>query len=160
MDFNQYTIKSREAVQKAQQIAVSMDNQAIEPAHLLKGMLETEQDVLSFIIEKQGGNVNYIKDELTDIISRFPKVQGGSGNHLSNETNKILITAMDEAKKMKDEFISLEHLLLGILKNTNNISQLLKDQGLNYDNTVQVIAELRKGQRVTSESEEDNYNSL
>ena len=160
MDFNQYTIKSREAVQKAQQIAVSMDNQAIEPAHLLKGMLETEQDVLSFIIEKQGGNVNYIKDELTDIISRFPKVQGGSGNHLSNETNKILITAMDEAKKMKDEFISLEHLLLGILKNTNNISQLLKDQGLNYDNTVQVIAELRKGQRVTSESAEDNYNSL
>ena len=160
MDFNQYTIKSREAVQKAQQIAVSMDNQAIEPAHLLKGMLETEQDVLSFIIEKQGGNVNYIKDELTDIISRFPKVQGGSGNHLSNETNKILITAMDEAKKMKDEFISLEHLLLGILKNTNNISQLLKDQGLNYDNTVQVIAELRKGQRVTSESAEDTYNSL
>ncbi len=160
MDFNQYTIKSREAVQKAQQIAVSMDNQAIEPAHLLKGMLETEQDVLSFIIEKQGGNVNYIKDELTDIISRFPKVQGGSGNHLSNETNKILITAMDEAKKMKDEFISLEHLLLGILKNTNNVSQLLKDQGLNYDNTVQVIAELRKGQRVTSESAEDNYNSL
>lgn len=160
MDFNQYTIKSREAVQKAQQIAVSMDNQAIEPAHLLKGMLETEQDILSFIIEKQGGNVNYIKDELTDIISRFPKVQGGSGNHLSNETNKILITAMDEAKKMKDEFISLEHLLLGILKNTNNVSQLLKDQGLNYDNTVQVIAELRKGQRVTSESAEDNYNSL
>src|SRR5690554_6271094 len=135
MDFNQYTIKSREAVQKAQQIAVSMDNQAIEPAHLLKGMLETEQDVLSFIIEKQSGNVAYIKDELTDIISRFPKVQGGSGNHLSNETNKILITAMDEAKKMKDEFISLEHLLLGILKNSSNVAQILKDQGLNYNNS-------------------------
>jgi len=160
MDFNQYTIKSREAVQKAQQIAVSMDNQAIEPAHLLKGMLETEQDVLNFIIEKQGGNVNYIKDELTDIISRFPKVQGGSGNHLSNETNKILVTATDEASKMKDEFISLEHLMLGILKNSSNVSQLLKDQGLSYNNTVQVINELRKGQRVTSESAEDNYNSL
>ncbi|MBW7871169.1 MAG: ATP-dependent chaperone ClpB [Flavobacteriia bacterium] len=160
MDFNQYTIKSREAVQKAQQIAVSMDNQAIEPAHLLKGMLETEQDVLSFIIEKQGGNVNRIKDELTDIISRFPKVQGGSGNHLSNETNKILVTATDEASKMKDEFISLEHLMLGILKNSSNISQLLKDQGLSYNNTVEVINELRKGQRVTSESAEDNYNSL
>jgi len=160
MDFNQYTIKSREAVQKAQQIAVSMDNQAIEPAHLLKGMLETEQDVLNFIIEKQGGNVNYIKDELTDIISRFPKVQGGSGNHLSNETNKILVSATDEASKMKDEFISLEHLMLGILKNSSNVSQLLKDQGLNYNNTVEVINELRKGQRVTSESAEDNYNSL
>ena len=160
MDFNQYTIKSREAVQKAQQIAVSMDNQAIEPAHLLKGMLETEQDVLSFIIEKQGGNVNYIKDELTDIISRFPKVQGAASNHLSNETNKVLVAAMDEAKKMKDEFISLEHLLLGILKITSSVSQLLKNQGLNYDNTVQVINELRKGQRVTSESAEDNYNSL
>src|SRR5690554_2128028 len=160
MAFNQYTITSRQAVQKAQQIAVSMDNQAIEPAHLLKGMLETEQDVLSFIIEKQSGNVAYIKDELTDIISRFPKVQGGSGNHLSNETNKILVSAMDEAKKMKDEFISLEHLLLGILKNTSNVSQLLKDQGLNYNNTVEVISELRKGQRVTSESAEDNYNSL
>jgi len=160
MDFNQYTIKSREAVQKAQQIAVSMDNQAIEPAHLLKGMLETEQDVLSFIIEKQSGNVAYIKDELTDIISRFPKVQGGSGNHLSNETNKILVSAMDEAKKMKDEFISLEHLLLGILKNSSNVAQILKDQGLNYNNSVQVINELRKGKRVTSESAEDNYNSL
>lgn len=160
MDFNQYTIKSREAVQKAQQIAVSMDNQAIEPAHLLKGMLETEQDVLSFIIEKQGGNVKYIKDELTDIISRFPKVQGAASNHLSNETNKVLVAAMDEAKKMKDEFISLEHLLLGILKITSSVSQLLKNQGLNYDNTVQVINELRKGQRVTSESAEDNYNSL
>lgn len=160
MDFNQYTIKSREAVQKAQGIAVSMSNQAIEPAHLLKGMLETEQDVLSFIIEKQDGNVNYIKDELTDIISRFPKVTGDSGNHLSNETNKILVTAMDEAKKMKDEFVSIEHLLLGILKNSSSISQLLKDQGLNYENSIQVINELRKGHRVTSESAEDNYNSL
>ncbi len=160
MDFNQYTIKSREAIQKAQQIAVGNGNQAIEPGHLLKGMMETEQDVLDFIIEKQSGNIQHITTELSDIISRYPKVSGGSGNHISNETNKILVTAMDEAKKMKDEFISLEHLLLGILKNNSNISQLLKDQGLTYDGSIEVIKELRKGQRITSENAEDNYNSL
>jgi len=160
MDFNQYTIKSREAIQKAQQIAVGNGNQAIEPGHLLKGMMETEQDVLNFIIEKQSGNAQHIQTELTDIISRYPKVSGSSGNHISNDTNKILVTAMDEAKKMKDEFISLEHLLLGILKNNSNISQLLKDQGLTYNGSVQVISELRKGQRVTSENAEETYNSL
>lgn len=160
MDFNQYTIKSREAIQKAQQLAASVGNQAIEPAHVLMAMMEVEQDILSFIIEKQGGNVDYIKNELTDIISRFPKVTGGSGNHLSNETNKVLTLAMEEAKKMNDDFVSLEHLLLGIVKNMSNVSQLLKDQGLNYNNSIEVIQELRKGQRVTSESAEDNYNSL
>src|SRR5690606_23916733 len=147
MDFNQYTIKSREAIQKAQQIAFGNGNQAIELAHVLKGMMETEQDVLDFIIEKQGGNPDHIQKELADIISRFPKVSGGSGNHLSNEANKILLSATDEAKKMKDEFVSMEHLLLGILKNNSNVSQILKDQGLTYDGSIQVISELRKGQR-------------
>ena len=160
MDFNQYTIKSREAIQKAQQIALGNGNQAIEPAHLFKGMMETEQDVLDFIIEKQSGNVQHINNEVTDIISRFPKVSGGSGNHISNETNKILVSAMDEAKKMKDEFISLEHLLLGILKSNSNVSQILKDQGLSYNASIQVINELRKGQKVTSENAEETYNSL
>lgn len=160
MDFNQYTIKSREAIQMAQQIAIGNGNQAIEPAHILKGMMETEQDVLSYIIEKQGGNLNHIKANLTDKISRFPKVQGNATNHLSNEANKILVSAMDEAKKMKDEFVSLEHLLLGILKNSSDVSQLLKDQGLSYNGTIEVIKELRKGQRVTSENAEETYNSL
>lgn len=160
MDFNQYTIKSREAIQKAQQIAFGNGNQAIEPAHILKGMMETEQDVLDFIIEKQGGNPSAIANELTDIISRFPKVSGGSGNHLSNEANKILLAAMDEAKKMKDEFVTMEHLILGILKNNSNVSQILKDHGLTYDGSIQVINELRKGQRVTSENAEETYNSL
>lgn len=160
MDFNQYTIKSREAIQKAQESAVNIGNQAIEPAHILKGMLDVEQDVLSFIIEKQGGNISYIKNEITDIISRFPKVSGVSTNHLSNDSNRVLISAMDEAKRMKDEFISLEHLFLGVLKNPSNVSQLLKNQGLNYNQTTQLIIELRKGQRVTSENAEDNYNSL
>lgn len=144
----------------AQQIAIGNGNQAIEPAHILKGMMETEQDVLSYIIEKQGGNLNHIKANLTDKISRFPKVQGNATNHLSNEANKILVSAMDEAKKMKDEFVSLEHLLLGILKNSSDVSQLLKDQGLSYNGTIEVIKELRKGQRVTSENAEETYNSL
>jgi ATP-dependent Clp protease ATP-binding subunit ClpB len=160
MDFNQYTIKSREAIQKAQQIALGNGNQAIEPAHLFKGMMETEQDVLDFIIEKQSGNVQHINNEVADIISRFPKVSGGPGNHISNETNKILISATDEAKKMKDEFISLEHLFLGFLKNNSNVSQLLKDQGINYNASIQVINELRRGQKVTSENAEETYNSL
>ncbi len=160
MDFNQYTIKSREAIQKAQQIALGNGNQAIEPAHILKGMMEAEQDVLDYIIEKQGGNSGFIQKEITAIISRFPKVSGGSGNHLSNDANKILVSAMDEAKKMKDEYISLEHLLLGIMKNNSNASQLLKDQGITYNSSIQAINELRKGQKVTSENAEETYNSL
>lgn len=160
MDFNQYTIKSREAIQKAQQIAFGNGHQAIEPAHILKGMMESDQEVLDFIIEKQGGNPSAIANELTDIISRLPKVSGGSGNHLSNEANKILLAAMDEAKKMKDEFVTMEHLILGILKNNSNVSQILKDHGLTYDGSIQVINELRKGQRVTSENAEETYNSL
>src|SRR5690606_30857318 len=131
-----------------------------EPAHILKGMMESDQEVLDFIIEKQGGNPSAIANELTDIISRFPKVSGGSGNHLSNEANKILLAAMDEAKKMKDEFVTMEHLILGILKNNSNVSQILKDHGLTYDGSIQVINELRKGQRVTSENAEETYNSL
>lgn len=160
MDFNQYTIKSREAIQLAQQVAIGNHNQAIEPAHILKGMMDTEQDVLSFIIERQGGNSDHIKNELADIISRFPKVSGSGSNHLSNDSNRILITAMDEAKKMQDDYVSLEHLLLGIIKNNSNASQLLKDQGLNYKQSLELIKELRKGQRVTSENAESNYNSL
>lgn len=160
MDFNQYTIKSREAIQLAQQVAIGNHNQAIEPAHILKGMMDTEEDVLSFIIERQGGNSDHIKNELADIISRFPKVSGSGSNHLSNDSNRILITAMDEAKKMQDDYVSLEHLLLGIIKNNSNASQLLKDQGLNYKQSLELIKELRKGQRVTSENAESNYNSL
>lgn len=160
MNFNQYTIKSREAIQKSQQIALRNGNQVMEPAHILKGMMETEQDVLDFIIEKQSGNVEYINHELTDIISRFPKIQDNSSSHLSNDANKILVSAMDEAKKMKDEYISLEHLFLGILKNNSNVSQLLKNQGITYEGSTQAINELRKGQKVTSENAEETYNSL
>src|SRR5690606_36573356 len=141
MEFNQYTIKSREAIQKAQQIAFGNGHQAIEPAHILKGMMESDQEVLDFIIEKQGGNPSAIANELTDIISRFPKVSGGSGSHLSNEANKILLASMDEAKKMKDEFVTMEHLILGILKNNSNVSHILKDHGLTYDGSIQVINE-------------------
>ncbi|MFV0303859.1 MAG: ATP-dependent chaperone ClpB [Moheibacter sp.] len=160
MDFNQYTIKSREAIQKAQLIALNNNNQAIEPVHILKGMMEIEQDTLNYIIEKQGGNSDFILKEITDKISVLPKISGGSGNHLSTEANKILVSAMDEAKKMKDEFVSIEHLLLGILKNNSNVSQILKNQGLSYNNSIQAINELRKGQRVTSENAEETYNSL
>lgn len=160
MDFNQYTIKSREAIQMAQQIASGHQNQAIEPAHLLKGMLDTDQDVLRFIIEKQGGNSDYIFSEVTDIISRFPKISGNAQQHLSAAGQKVLLTALDEAKKMKDDYVSLEHLLLGVLKNNSDVAQLLKDQGLDYAQSVTLIQELRKGQRVTSENAEANYNSL
>lgn len=160
MDFNQYTIKSREAIQKAQLIALNNNHQAIEPTHILKGMMEIEQDILNYIIEKQGGNSDFILKEITDKISVLPKISGGSGNHLSTEASKILASAMDEAKKMKDEFISIEHLLLGILKNNSNVSQILKNQGLSHNNSIQVINELRKGQRVTSENAEETYNSL
>ena len=160
MDFNQFTIKGREAIQAAQQIAAGNQNQAIEPSHILSGMFEVDENVITLILEQQGANLNYIKLELDAEIKKYPKVQGQQGNHLSNSANAVLQTAQQIAKEMNDDFITLEHILLGIIKNVSPTSQLLKDQGVTFDNTKKLTLDLRKGERVTSENAEGTYNSL
>ena len=160
MDFNQFTIKGREAIQAAQQIAVAHKNQAIEPAHILGGMIDVDENVLSLILEKQGVKMDMLKPELDLEINKYPKIEGQQGNHFSNSSNQILQSAQQIAKEMNDDFITLEHLLLAIIKDVSSVSQLLKNRGVTFDNTKTLVTELRNGERVTSENAEGTYNSL
>ncbi|MGI9530421.1 ATP-dependent chaperone ClpB [Lutimonas sp.] len=159
MNFNNFTIKSQEAVQKAQQIAQGSEHQQIENAHVLKGIMETDENVTPFILKKLGVNVELFNKTLDTIIQSFPTVEGGE-LMLSKNANKMLIDASNIAKKMKDEYVSLEHLLLAILNSKGDASQLLKDNGINEKDLRSTIDELRKGDRVTSQSAEETYNSL
>lgn len=159
MDFNKLTIKSQEALQQSQVIAQGLENQAIEPAHLLKALLESEASVITFILKKQNSNLAYINSELDSILNSLPKVSGGQ-IYLSQNSNKALNEAQLESTKMKDEFISLEHIFLGLLSINDKTSQLLKNQGVTKEGVLKAIEEIRKGERVTSQSAEDTYNSL
>ncbi len=160
MDFNQFTIKAREAIQSAQQLAAQHKNQAIEPAHLLAGMLEVDENVITYILEKQSANVTRINELLNEEIKKFPRVEGVQGMHLSNQSNQILTNAQNIAKEMNDDYISVEHLLFALLESISPTSQLLKDQGITLDNSKKIAIELRKGERITSENAEGTYNSL
>lgn len=159
MNLNKFTIKAQEAVQKAQQLAQYSGHQAIEIGHLFKGMLEEDNQVVTFLLSKQGANTQYILKELDEIIESYPKVTGGN-MHISQSLSRVLNDAMNEAQSMKDEFVSVEHLLLSITKSTDKTAQVLKDQGVTHKGVLNAINELRKGERVTSQSAEDNYNAL
>ncbi|MCF6222150.1 MAG: ATP-dependent chaperone ClpB [Flavobacteriaceae bacterium] len=159
MNFNNFTIKSQEAVQKAQQIAQGFGQQQIENAHILKGVFEIDENVTPFILNKLGVNIDLFKQTLESIIKSFPKVDGGD-LMLSKNANKMLIDASNVAKKMKDEYVSLEHLILAILNSKGATTQLLKDNGINEKDLLNTIEELRKGNKVTSQSAEETYNSL
>jgi len=159
MNFNNFTIKSQEAVQQAQQIAQGFSHQQIENAHILKGIFEVDENVIPFILNKLGVNIEIFKQTLENIIQSFPKVEGGE-LMLSKTANTMLIDASNIAKKMKDEYISLEHMILAILNSKGATTQLLKDNGINEKDLSNAIQELRKGSKVTSQSAEDTYNSL
>jgi ATP-dependent Clp protease ATP-binding subunit ClpB len=159
MNFNNFTIKSQEAVQKAQQIAQGFSNQQIENAHILKGIFEVDENATPFILNKLGVNIDIVKQTLDNIIQSFPKVQGGD-LMLSPTANSMLLDASNIAKKMKDEYVSIEHLILAILNSKGDTTQLLKDNGINEKDLKNAIAELRKGSKVTSQSAEETYNAL
>lgn len=159
MNLNNFTIKSQEAVQKAQQIAYGFGQQQIENAHLLKGILEVDQNVTPFILNKLGVNVDVFKKTLDSIIQSYPKVQGGE-IMLSKSANNTILEANKIAKEMKDEYISLEHLILAMLKSKDATAQLLKDNGINEKDLKNSVEALRKGHKVTSQSAEETYNAL
>ena len=159
MNFNNFTIKSQEAVQSAQQIAQGYGHQQIENAHLLKGIFEVDENVTPFILNKLGVNVDLFQNTLDSIIKSYPKVEGGE-IMLSRECNKTLVDASNIAKKMKDEYVSIEHLIVAIFESRGDSSQLMKDSGINEKDLMNAIQELRKGSKVTSQSAEETYNSL
>ncbi|HML65958.1 MAG TPA: ATP-dependent chaperone ClpB [Dysgonomonas sp.] len=160
MNFNNFTIKSQEAVQKAIEITKEKGQQAIEPAHILLGVIMSGENVVNFLFQKLGANPAYITSVLNKEIDSFPKVSGGGEAYLSRESNSALDKAMDYAKKMGDQYVSIEHLLLGILASKSSASQILKDAGVSENELQQAISELRKGSNVNSQSAEDTYQSL
>ena len=159
MNFNNYTIKSQETIQQAQQLAQSNGNQQIENEHIFKALFIVDENVLPFILKKLNLNVEVIQQILEKQLESFSKVTGGE-LMLSRETNKTLNEASIIAKKMDDEYVSIEHLILAIFKSKSQIAQVLKDQGVSEKNLKLAIDELRKGERVTSQSAEETYNSL
>jgi len=159
MDINKFTIKSQEALQEAQLQAHSYGNQSIEPGHLLKALLEKDNQVITFLLKKSDINVAFLSLELEKIITSYPKVTGGQ-QHFSNNLVTLLNDAQLIAQKMKDDFVSVEHILLSFSKQNNPTSQLLKNQGLSEKSLQKSIEELRKGEKVTSQSAEETYNAL
>lgn len=159
MNLNNYTIKSQEAIQQAQQIAQGFGHQQIENEHLFKGIFNVDENVLPFILKKLNVNVNIMEQALDKQIDSFSKVSD-SELMLSREAGKSLNEASIIAKKMKDDFVSIEHLILAVFKSNSKIAQMLKDQGVTEKDLRSTIEELRKGEHVTSQSQEDTYNSL
>ncbi|MFB1022302.1 MAG: ATP-dependent chaperone ClpB [Vicingaceae bacterium] len=159
MNFKNYTIKSQEVIQQAQQMANSSNHQAIENGHILKAILDTDENVTPFLLKKLGVNVGIIKKATDSILKGYPTVQGGD-QYLSKNASSTLQQANGLLKVFGDEFISIEHIIMALLKGSDAIAQLLKDSGLNEKDLKVAILELRKGENVTSANAEDNYNSL
>ncbi|WP_212906113.1 ATP-dependent chaperone ClpB [Capnocytophaga stomatis] len=159
MNFNNYTIKSQEAVQRAQQIAQGYQHQELQNEHFFKAIEEVDENVLPFLLKKLNINREQLSITLEKALQSFPKVSGGQMS-LSRESNTMLNEAANIAKKMNDEYVSIEHLILAIFKSNSKIGQALKDQGVKEKDIEKAIQELRKGGRVTSASAEETYNSL
>ncbi len=159
MNFNNYTIKSQEAIQQAQQLAQTYGHQQIENEHIFKAIFDVDENVLPFILKKMNVNVPMLQQILDKQLESFAKVSGGD-IMLSREANKTLNEASIIAKKMNDDFVSVEHLILAIFASKSKIAQVLKDQGVTEKGLNATLEELRKGDRVTSQSQEETYNSL
>jgi ATP-dependent Clp protease ATP-binding subunit ClpB len=159
MNFDNFTIQSQEAIQQAIQIATANGNQAIENGHILKSILEVDENVTPFIFKKIGINQTNFSKTVEAIVNSYPKVSGGQP-YLSNNANQTIAKATNYLKEFKDEYITIEHLLLGILASNDSVAQLLKDNGMTEKNLKATILELRKGSTVTSQSQEETYNAL
>ncbi len=159
MNFNNFTIKSQEAVQEALNLAQSKGQQAIEPVHLMQGVMKVGENITNFIFQKLGLNGQQISVVLDKQTESLPKVSGGEP-YLSRETNEVLQKATQYSKEMSDEFVSVEHLLLALLTVKSTVATILKDAGMTERELREAITELRKGEKVTSQSSEENYQSL
>lgn len=159
MNFNNYTIKAQETIQKASEIATGNQQQAIEPAHILKALLEVDEHVISHLLKKLNVNLSYLTTEVNKIVDSLPKVTG-SQIYLSNNTIAVLQKAQSYLKEFNDEYVSIEHLLLGLQASSDKVGNLLKDQGVNEKDLKIAIKELRGKNRVTDPNAEATYNAL
>jgi len=159
MTLDKFTIKAQEAVQQAVNTAQLNGQQVIEPVHILKGVMEKAKDVTNFIFQKLGVNTQQIEMLVSQEIQHLPKVQGGQP-YLSNDSNHVLVRAQETAQKMGDEFVSVEPILLALLNVNSTASRIMKDAGCTEKEMLKAIQELRQGQKVQSQSADDNYQSL
>jgi len=162
MNLNKFTLKAREAVQQALELAQSENNQAVEPAHILKGLMADADNVVNTILAKLGANTEAIRQANDAIIKRLPKVQGASvsGQYLSNSSNELFDKAQKESGELGDEYISSEHILLGLVQTKNETASLLKDQGVIKENILKVLQDVRGTQKVDDPNAESRYNAL
>ena len=160
MNLNNFTIKAQETLQKAFSVAENYQNQAIENGHLLKGLMSEAGDVASYLLKKVNVNTENLEEVLNSILESYPKVSGGGEPYLSNNANKALREAMNYSRDQGDKFVSVEHILMGILAAGDNVSQLLKDNGVSQKELKKAIDELRKGSKVDSQTAEDQFDAL
>ncbi len=159
MNLNQYTVKSQEAIQKAEQIAMEFGNQSIEPQHLLEGIFQIDENISEFLLKKSEAELTLVRERNRENIDKLPKVEGGN-IYLSQSANKVLLDAPNVAKKMGDEFVTIEHLWLSLLDVNSEVSKMLKDMGITKNGLEMAIKELRQGSKATSASSEETYQSL
>ena len=159
MNFNNFTIKAQEAVQQAVQLVSKNNQQAIEPEHLLKAVILTGESVTNFLFQKLGVNISNLNQVLDHQIESLPKVSGGEP-YLSNDANKVLQKAIDYSSKMGDQYVSLEPIILALFTENSTASRIMKDAGMTEKELRLAIEELRKGNKVTSQSAEDTYEAL
>ncbi len=159
MNFNNFTIKAQEAIQQAFTIAQGYNHQTIEPAHLLKGIISQSENIAGFVLRKLGVNPSAFDAVLTKILESYPKVSGGD-QFLSSSASRVLQKSLDYSKELGDQYVSVEHILLGLLASGDQVSQMMKDAGMAEKELKLAIAELRKGAKVDSQTAEDTYNAL
>ncbi|MDL1914122.1 MAG: ATP-dependent chaperone ClpB [Bergeyella sp.] len=159
MNLNKFTIKSQESIQKAQQVAMEFTNQSIEPQHILEGIFQTDESISAFLLKKSEADGALVRGRNRESIEHLPKVEGGN-LYLSSSANKVLLDAQNEAKKMGDEYVTIEHLWLALIEVSSEVSKMLKDMGVTKSILEAGIKELRKGSRATSAGSEETYQSL
>lgn len=161
-NFNKFTVKAQETIQSALEIAQSYSNQILEPEHILAALIQEKSGFAESIIQKAGGNPNNLKIHISEAIDRLPKVSGAAFTNLqmSNLTTQFFDLAIEEAGKLKDEYVSTEHLLLSLVKDQGRAGQLLRDNGVTYDLILRALKDVRGSQRVTTQNAEDTYQSL
>ena len=160
MDTKNFTIKSQEAIQKAQELAMIGQQQAIETGHILKALLIVDEEVISYALKKVNANTQRIEQALEGILQSYPKVSGAGSQYLSNAGQQTLIKANTYLKEFEDEFVTIEHIFLALIEGSDQVSNLLKDAGVSKKDVVKAFKELRGGSRATSNSAEKQYNSL
>ncbi|MEQ9402365.1 MAG: ATP-dependent chaperone ClpB [Cyclobacteriaceae bacterium] len=159
MNFNNYTIKSQEALQKATEIATGNQQQVIETGHLLKAILQSDESLISFLLKKLGVTKGQISSRLEEVVNGYPVVTGGQP-YLSNDAAKALQTAEKQLKEFEDEFVAIEHIIIGLVEGNDKVAQLLKDAGFEKKQLIAAIKELRGGEKVTDQNAEAKYRSL